>query len=422
MQGRPADPNGFRRLGNLHLVLAGAATLVLPIGLANVAPTWAASRITLWIVVWAGAFLATWPLWRRLVASHGPQHSLQAFVLAWFFFLIVPILVELLALPSEVYLALAGFMGAGLAALVAAHVGLRKRYGPATSPRSLLAAVLLVGALVFISLYSDSLVPAFLLVAAALTSCLRPLSRLRDPVIPERSPFGVYLPWRNEDGTPRLLPAMWWARFPAHLVYMLGTLVLFVLWIMIFDRNPDAVPRPLVWMFVFNVPNLLTDIPRTLVNFATGVWFNYHPVQLVYVFVLLMLFGIWFEVREGSLRAIAVFYGSSIFAGITAGLLLHLINAFADATWIEKAWVDTWNGGSAGAFGLAGAYAARARRPWLLLALVVFWELNVELWHLRSYTVVFHMAAISFGFVWVRYRMPPATGPRESRAPVLQAN
>jgi hypothetical protein len=77
-----------------------------------------------------------------------------------------------------------------------------------------------------------------------------------------------------------------------------------------------------------------------------------------------------------------------------------------------------WGGGSAGAFGLMGGYAARARRPWLLLLAFTLWEINVEAWFLRSYTPAFHLTAMAVGFLWVRYGMkPPRPAPPEAVLP-----
>lgn len=224
-----------------------------------------------------------------------------------------------------------------------------------------------------------------------------------------------YFPWPGEAAGPD-----WWRRFPANLVYMVASSLLFALFVARYGRDRDAVPRWLYEFFVYEAPQLTQDVPRTLLNFATAVWLNTHPVQMLYVILLLLMFGIWFEVHEGTARAVLVFYASSIGAALYAGILLHVLRLLFDAAWIERAWVEPWAGGSAGGFGLMGGFAARARNPWPLLSAFVAWEVSVEWWHLRSYTPVFHVAALIIGYGLTRYTLDPradvsasAGGPRQ---------
>lgn len=212
------------------------------------------------------------------------------------------------------------------------------------------------------------------------------------------------LPWR---GIPSPLTA--WKRAPATLSYALGTSLLFLSYVVAFGRDRGAVPRALYRFFVFEVPALFTDPLRTAVNLLTSVWPTYHPIQLVYVLALLFLFVAPFEAREGSRRTVLVFYASSILGGIGASVILHGIRAFGTAPWIEQAWDDAWVGGSSGCFGVLGAMAARAPRPWAAVLIVLLWEANVEWWHLRNYTPVFHLLAFAVGFGMMRRRPDPAT-------------
>lgn len=379
----------------------------LPLSLVLGSPPWPLGRIALLCAILVGCAVIGWPLAKLLHRSHGPRHSLGPYILGWLVCLITPVLGAVLTLPDAVAFVVAAAMGFGLSALAASHVTLRRHFDTdLDGARIALAAFLVLTFALATHFVLGTPTLGFGLLAVLMAASLWSLAKLPDPVVPGPSPFGVYLPWRDH---LQRSPARetWWTLIPAHLAYLCVTLVLFAVWIAVFGRDRNNVPSELTWIFVYEIPNLFSDVPRTLVNFATGIWFNHHPVQVVYVMVLLGLFGIWFEIHEGSRRAIAVFYGSSIFAGVAAGILLHVLRATFDAGWIDEAWTHAWNGGSAGAFGLAGAYAARAKRPWLLLTVVLFWEINVELWHLRSYTVAFHVAALACGYSWVRYFMPP---------------
>ncbi len=148
----------------------------------------------------------------------------------------------------------------------------------------------------------------------------------------------------------------------------------------------------------------------------TAPWLNHNLVQLAYVTALLLLVGLPFEAREGTARTVALFFGTTFAGAVAAGLLLHALypevwhNRFA-----ERAWERTWSGGSAGAFGLIGATAARAPVPWPLLGLAIFWEANVVWWYLREYTPAFHLSALLVGFLVTRYALPPRRRDRATR-------
>lgn len=213
-----------------------------------------------------------------------------------------------------------------------------------------------------------------------------------------------YWPWHGLAAARGSAPV---ATFPATLVYALGTSGLFLLFVLLYGRSKEAVPRSVYAFFVFEIPQLTEDPLRALVNVITSVWPSYHWIQLVYVLGLLAIFGVAFERREGSRRAILIFYASSVGGALLAALLLHLLRSTVDAAWIERAWNDAWTGGSSGAFGLMGAVAARAARPWPLLAAYLLWEINVEWFHLRNYTPVFHLFALAIGFLLARYVLRP---------------
>ena len=158
---------------------------------------------------------------------------------------------------------------------------------------------------------------------------------------------------------------------------------------------------------LFKIPDLSRDVPFALRSLFTAPWFNHDAVQLVYVTVLLVVFGVPFEARWGSARLVGFFFGTAAAAAIVAGLLLHVIYPrIAASPFFEHAWERTWSGGSAGAFGVIGATAARLERPWLLLGVAVAWEAFVVWWRLRGYTPAFHLSALAIGFLAARILLP----------------
>jgi len=212
-----------------------------------------------------------------------------------------------------------------------------------------------------------------------------------------------YLPWT--DGTGRARGA-WW-RVPLAARGAVGYLV--VSWGLFARLAHDGgakyvIADDRVGAWVYRIPDLSQNAPRAVRSLLTAPFLNHDSLQLVYVTTLVLLFGVVFEAREGTRTTMLVFFGAGLAAAVGAGLLLHVIYPDrSGGAFFETAWERTWSGGSAGCFGLMGGLAARARRPWPLLGLFALWEINVEYWHLRSYTTVFHFIALGVGFLLMRY-------------------
>lgn len=419
---RPEDPRMRRFLVGRVFYTDAANTMIAFMGIYAVQEAGfddAGVRIVLLAGILGAALLA--PLWGLLVDRAGPKHALDVVLLTWMLGLTVVVLIPVLRLPKEVFFPTAFLLGGALGGTWSADRPLMLGLAPPARLGEFYGIYAMVGRFSAIlgpllwALVVDGLnlgrptavatLLGFMLLAFWI------LRSLPDPAHPGPSPLGKFLPWRAPDGRRTPLPPNWWARMPAHLVYLFVTTVLFGVWVVVYDRRIENVPSLLVTVFVHEIPQLFTNIPRTLVNFALGPWFNYHPVQLLYVYILLLLFGVWFEIREGTARAVLVFYLTSIAAAVLAGALLHAMAATFDADWIDREMGRLWAGGSAGAFGLMGGYAARAKRPWPLLLIFVVWEVNVEFWHLKSYTPAFHFIALAVGFVLVRYFLPPKRRP-----------
>ena len=220
------------------------------------------------------------------------------------------------------------------------------------------------------------------------------------------STLAHFLPWT--DGTGR--PWRGWRHLPAAIPFVLTYLV--VAWVLFV---PAAEPRDgLYWIdedaighLLYRIPDLTDNPLRALRAIVTGPWINHDSLQLIYVTALLLLFGAPFEVREGTLRLMLVFFGTSAIAAVLAGLVLHAIYPHLwDARLFDVAWNRYWTGGSAGCFGVLGAVAARARRPELLLAVFLAWEVAVWWTVLQNYASAFHIPALAAGFIVTRWVLP----------------
>jgi hypothetical protein len=224
---------------------------------------------------------------------------------------------------------------------------------------------------------------------------------------PRLQPFARFTPWT--DGTGR--PWCGWKRLPVTIPFVITYLmVAWVLFIPAAERRGGLywIDEEAVGHLLFRIPDLTGDPPRALRSIVTGPWINHDSLQLIYVTALLLLFGIVFEVREGTFRLMLIFFGTSCVGALVAGALLHLVYPHPwDIRLFEVAWNRYWTGGSAGCFGVLGAFAARARRPGLLLAVFVVWECAVWWIVLRNYASAFHFWALAAGFLATRWLLPP---------------
>lgn len=361
--------------------------------------------------------------WGPVVDRIGPKHTLDVVLGLWMFVLTCAILIAVLDLPSATFYPLAFLLGGALGGVWCADRPLMVGLAPPERIGEFYGYYAMVGRFAAIfgplvwALVVDALgwgrpaaVGSLLLFVVASFAILRSLP---DPVRPGPTPLAPWLPWRR-DG--ELLRGQ--GRAPANLVYLGVTWALFGA----FGRygfEPDAVPAWAQDAFLHRIPGMWSD-PWTLVHLVASPWTNLHIVQLGYVTALLLGFGIWFERHEGARRTAWVFYAASIAAGIVGGALLGILDQFSDASWIDGERDRIWIGGSAGAYGILGGVAARARRPIPLLAAFTLWELNLGVWWLQSYTPAFHITALAVGFALVRRapeRDPSGAAPRPPRAP-----
>jgi hypothetical protein len=234
-----------------------------------------------------------------------------------------------------------------------------------------------------------------------------------------RTSLAMYLPWGDGSGR-RLRGWAGWLRLPLRAPFTLGLLA--VAWALFLPFAGDvegtyAVDPEWVRPFAYSIPDLGDDPVRLGRTLLTAPYFNHDIVQLVYVSLLLVVCGVVFEVREGTRRTALLFYVGLLSGALGAGLLLHVLYpTITEAPLYANAWERTWSGASAGIFGVIGALAARARRPWLLLALVVGWDLHwpylrvwlsgaetpafdLVWWHLpHAFSSAFHLPALAVGF------------------------
>ncbi len=229
-----------------------------------------------------------------------------------------------------------------------------------------------------------------------------------------------YLPWSDQAGHYYPPVKEIARRSPAVVIYILISVVFFLPTARRIPGN-YVTDQDRVEHLLFAIPDLSERFFLALRSLFTAPFFNHNAVQLVYVIALLLLFGIPFEFHEGTVRTIAIFFATSFAGALAAGTILHLIYpALIDTPFLQQAWERSWSGGSAGCFGLMGALAARAPRPWPLLGMFVTWEVAVVTFYLREYTPAFHMSALFAGFVLARFVIRPGATPR-STEPAEQA-
>lgn len=207
-----------------------------------------------------------------------------------------------------------------------------------------------------------------------------------------------FLPWRDPpDDAP-------WQRVPwATLAYLAGTTGVVLWYLRSYSFLPQRVPPEVVDVWAFRVRDLVQDPGSLPLHLVISVWANYYLLQFLYVTALVAGFGTWFERHEGWRRTAGVFYATSIAAAVVAGFALLGLDAASDAAWIDREVSRVWVGGSAGAYGLIGATAARARRPWGLLLAASVWELGLGLLYLKSSTPLFHLTALATGYLLARF-------------------
>jgi MFS transporter, UMF1 family len=384
------------------------------------------------------------PLWGLLVDRIGPRHTLVFVLMGWCVVFLVVAIHPVLGLPQELFYLIGALVGVFLAGTWTSdrplligvappeRVGewfglyaLAGRFAAITGP--------LTWALVVDGFFADT--PGarqfgILSILATMLIAVFLLRRLPDPYLPGRGPLAGLAPWG--DGSGRPLPRPWYlpVRAPFVLLYLVVTWVIF--FVALSPRpHPDPgvilhIPLEQIEGLYYHLPDLFTAPHLALMTALTAPIVNVHLVQLVYVTLLLVLFGIIFEVREGTTRFVAVFMGTSVFGALVASLLhFVLYPGLIDHEILRQAERMAWTGGSAGAFGIMGAIAARARTWWPLLAFFTVWEINVGWWYLQSYTPAFHLSALFAGFLLTRFvlphKAPPGTrtweedGPKEDR-------
>jgi hypothetical protein len=156
--------------------------------------------------------------------------------------------------------------------------------------------------------------------------------------------------------------------------------------------------RELADPFGYSIADLGNNLPRAFAVLPIATFVNVGVLQILYVTAILAVVSPRAALR-GERVAAGVFLGTSFVAGLVAGIGLYVVDAQVSHRILDEAWDRSWNGGSAGCYGLVGFVAAGARRPWLMLGLIGAWEIGLTGVHLRSYTPAFHVTALLAGFV-----------------------
>lgn len=360
-----------------------------------------------WPLVSAGvAFALGGLVWWRFLSWSGPQNGMRWALLGWTVGLLLLAVHPALRLDEGVLHVYAAWLGVHLAGLVVGRWRLRRHVTRNHLPFEA-AGTLVVAAMAAVLLWAGlGTYWPLLAFAGAAVAAWRLVGKTHDPERPE-DPLHRFAPWGDGSGRPR---RSGWQRFssaPAVMIYLIVSWVLFLPFATV-QRGILQLPWELTERFGYAIPDLMRSPLSALTSLVTAPLVNHDIIQLVYVTVLLLVFGLPFEAREGTRRFLVVFVLVGALGALVAGVLLHVIYPDVSAhPVLETAWERTWSGGSAGAFGIMGGVAARARNPWPLLAFFAFWELNVGWWFLRSYTPAFHMTALVGGFLLVRFGMRP---------------
>lgn len=368
----------------------------------------------------------TAPLWGLLVDRIGPRHTLMFALLGWCVVLIVTVIHPVLALPKELFYLIGALVGVFLAGTWTSDRPLLVGVAPPQRVGEWFGLYALAGrfaaitgpltwALVVDLLFRD--VPGarqfgVLSILATMLIAVVLLRRLPDPFVPGHGPLSRISPWGDGSGRPLRRPWQLPLRAPFILLYLVVTWLIFFIALSPEPHSDPGVilhiPAQQIEGLYFHLPDLIQAPHLAILSIFTAPIVNVHLVQLIYVTFLLLLFGLIFEVREGTSRLVIVFMGTSAFGALFAGLLFFFLTGIfsVDHHILQQAERMVWTGGSAGAFGLMGAIAARARVWWPLLAFFTLWEINVGWWYLQSYTPAFHLSALYAGFLLTRFVIP----------------
>jgi hypothetical protein len=240
---------------------------------------------------------------------------------------------------------------------------------------------------------------------------------LPEPLQPRHAgALARFLPWTDRAGE-------WWRGWPRlslgapFVIFYLAVSWALFLPIAHFAEGRLQIDQDSLRPFLYHIPDLVENPTRLLPAIPSALFLNHDSTQLLLVTILLVSFGAAVEVHEGTRRTVLIFFGSAVTAALVASFLLLVIYpTFLSHPALEEATVRTWSGGSVGCFGLMGAFAARAQRPWLLLGLYLLWEGLVSWLHLRSYVPVFHLSALFIGFLVVRRALGPMLPPSSADA------
>ena len=148
---------------------------------------------------------------------------------------------------------------------------------------------------------------------------------------------------------------------------------------------------------------IITNPLKFLVSLVLAPWFHHGGGEHIFFVTLgFMLFMQSFEVREGSIKATLMFFGSVAAAGILVALTMN----FGHMLWpnsevINQGMWRNWKGGSVGFFGIIGASAHQSNTTWLVIVIAIIFEIWNYVSHgISTFTSVAHMASMAFGFIY----------------------
>lgn len=154
-------------------------------------------------------------------------------------------------------------------------------------------------------------------------------------------------------------------------------------------------------------------------SFFTATFFHNGLDHILFVTVVGFLIIVQaFEVRNGTLPAIIIFFTSMVFICTLMGFLIN----WGFTHWPEISFFDlgmkrSWMGGSAGAFGVFGALSHNSRQRWITFIIIgIFETINLTFYGINLQISVIHTLCAIYGFtvwgIWLNRKKENATPAR----------
>lgn len=190
----------------------------------------------------------------------------------------------------------------------------------------------------------------------------------------------------------------WWKSRPLLLPWVVVIVLGPSIYTVFFVERDMYDTEHLLYLYV---PDLVERPWRLLPNLLITPLINLDGEQIFIVVLLVCTFGIILEWKQGAPVSLGAYWVSSAAAALLAGIVWHLLSpSLGHLEAFQQPAERVYNGGSAGAFGLVGGYAAISPRPWLWILLFLMWETGYALAS-EGFIPVFHVFGFFGGYFFV---------------------